>query len=327
MADHPRILIAGGGTGGHLFPALALGEQILSDKPNSSVYFMGSTFGIEAQVLPVKNLDHTLIPIRGLQRGFSPESIGKNLLLPFRILNSMRKTRRVFNRFHPDVVVGTGGYAAALPLREAVNRKIPVLIQEQNSFPGITTRWFAEKADKINLDPEKKTLLMFGGSQGSVPLNKVMRESVIDLEQYGIQVLWQTGINQYSSIRSFESASTRVLPFIDDMGSAYALSDLVFCRAGALTVSELALCGLPAFFVPLASAAGDHQQKNASVMENEGAAVVCRESELSPSVLVNKVSELMKDSNRLSEMSRKSKSLAKPDAVREITEHILELAG
>ncbi|MDP6532989.1 MAG: glycosyltransferase [Candidatus Marinimicrobia bacterium] len=149
MADHPRILIAGGGTGGHLFPALALGEQILSDKPNSSVYFMGSTFGIEAQVLPVKNLDHTLIPIRGLQRSFSPESIGKNLLLPFRILNSMRKTRRVFNRFHPDVVVGTGGYAAALPLREAVNRKIPVLIQEQNSFPGITTRWFAEKADKI----------------------------------------------------------------------------------------------------------------------------------------------------------------------------------
>ncbi len=149
MIDGARILIAGGGTGGHLFPALALGEQILADSPNSKVYYMGSSFGIEAQVLPLKNLDYTLIPIRGLQRSLNPQSIGKNLLLPIRILNSIKKTRSVFNRFNPDVVVGTGGYAAALPLREAVNRKIPTLIQEQNSFPGITTRWFADKADKV----------------------------------------------------------------------------------------------------------------------------------------------------------------------------------
>lgn len=149
MTDGTRILIAGGGTGGHLFPALALGEQILADYPNSNVYYMGSSFGIEARVLPVKNLDHTLIPIRGLQRSLNPSSLGKNLLLPLRILKSIQKTKSVFNRFNPDVVVGTGGYAAALPLREAINRKIPTLIQEQNSFPGITTRWFADKADIV----------------------------------------------------------------------------------------------------------------------------------------------------------------------------------
>lgn len=182
-------------------------------------------------------------------------------------------------------------------------------------------------ARQFNLDPEKKTLLMFGGSQGSVPLNNVMRESVKDIEQYGIQVLWQTGPNQHKALKDFESDTTRILPFIDDMGSAYALADLVLCRAGALTISELTLCGLPAFFVPLASAAGDHQQKNASVMENGGAAEVCKEIDLSPSVLVNRVSDLMKDSNLLSEMSRKSIKLSKPDAVRDITNHILELAA
>jgi UDP-N-acetylglucosamine--N-acetylmuramyl-(pentapeptide) pyrophosphoryl-undecaprenol N-acetylglucosamine transferase len=182
-------------------------------------------------------------------------------------------------------------------------------------------------ARKFNLDPEKKTLLMFGGSQGSVPLNTIVRESIKDVEQYGIQVLWQTGTNQFKELKNFESDSTRILPFIDDMGSAYALADLALCRAGALTISELTLCGLPALFVPLSSAAGDHQQKNASVMGNAGAAIICNENEFTTDVFVNHVSELMKDEDRLSKMGEQAKKLAKPDAVREITNHIMELAA
>ncbi len=182
-------------------------------------------------------------------------------------------------------------------------------------------------ARKFNLDPEKKTLLMFGGSQGSVPLNNIVRQGIKDIEKYGIQVLWQTGTNQFKELKIFESDSTHVLPFIDDMGNAYALADLALCRAGALTISELTLCGLPALFVPLASAAGDHQEKNASVMGNAGAAIVCKENEFTADTFVNRVSALMKDEDRLSKMSKQSGKLAKPEAVREITNHILELVA
>lgn len=149
MSDSLKILIAGGGTGGHLFPALAIGNELLERNPENKIHYVGSIFGIEANVLPEKNVDHTLLPIRGLQRGLDPGSIGKNTLLPARMVKSIMKTKKLFAEFQPDVVVGTGGYASALPIRRAVKSGIPTLIQEQNSYPGMTTRWFADKVDRV----------------------------------------------------------------------------------------------------------------------------------------------------------------------------------
>ncbi|MBT3216104.1 MAG: hypothetical protein HOD97_06610 [Candidatus Marinimicrobia bacterium] len=180
-------------------------------------------------------------------------------------------------------------------------------------------------AQNYDLDPKKKTLLIFGGSQGSALLNKTVSESVKLLEKSKIQFLWQTGKNQYDQLKSFESDFTRVLPFIDDMGSAYALADLALCRAGALTISELTLCGVPALFVPLSNAAGDHQKKNASVMEKEGAAIVCNEDDFTSNIFSNQVIGLLKNENQLFQMSEKSQKLGKPNAVKDITNHIMEL--
>lgn len=142
------FIIAGGGTGGHLFPALAIGEE-LNSRENIAVHYVGSTFGIEAEKLPQLDLKHTLLPIRGLQRSISMRSLGRNALLPGRIISSKIKTRTLFNKLQPDAVIGTGGYASALPLYTAVKNEIPIFIQEQNSFPGLTTRHFAEKAEAV----------------------------------------------------------------------------------------------------------------------------------------------------------------------------------
>ena len=149
--DDFRIIIAGGGTGGHLFPAIAIGEEIKERYPKAEIHFIGSDFGLEAKVYPVKDLLHTLLPIRGLQRGLSVDSILKNLILPFRILRSFLKVSAIFKEFNPTLVIGTGGYASALPLFMATMQKksIPIVLQEQNSFPGMTTRWFSKKANLI----------------------------------------------------------------------------------------------------------------------------------------------------------------------------------
>ena len=149
--NNQLILIAGGGTGGHLFPAIAIGEEIKERIPNAQIHFVGSNFGLEAKVYPVKDLLHTLLPIRGLQRNLSIDSFLKNLLLPFRLINSLFKLRILFKDFSPQLVIGTGGYASAIPLLMATRLKpsIPIVLQEQNSYPGLTTRWFAKKANLI----------------------------------------------------------------------------------------------------------------------------------------------------------------------------------
>ncbi|MCS5651828.1 MAG: glycosyltransferase, partial [Candidatus Marinimicrobia bacterium] len=148
MNGNINILIAGGGTGGHLFPAIAIGEEIQHREPEANIHFVGSTFGLEAKVFPIKDVWHTLLPIRGLQRGFNFISIGRNILLPGRVIHSLIKLRTLFREFSPRIVIGTGGYASALPLYVAIHKKepVPIVLQEQNSFPGMTTRWFAEKA-------------------------------------------------------------------------------------------------------------------------------------------------------------------------------------
>ena len=318
--DDLRIIIAGGGTGGHLYPAIAIGEALQQRNPRINIHYMGSTFGIEADVLPVKSLPHTLIPIRGLQRSFSLDAVGKNLILPLRYLRASRRTKRLFQEFNPHAVVGTGGYASAIPIKTAIRQHIPLLLQEQNSYPGITTRLYAEKAHSVciafdeaknylkgncivignptrkgilnghrsdaaktfNFKPGKDTVFLFGGSQGSAALNKIMNSAIDSLQQEDIQVLWQTGHNQFSKFQHHESNSVRVLPFINLMSDAYALSDLVISRAGALTLSEITVCGKPSILIPFPGAAGDHQMKNAEVLAKATAAHLIDLSAVSP---------------------------------------------
>ena len=365
ILDNLKIIIAGGGTGGHLFPAIAIGEELKDRFPLAKIHYVGSDFGLESKVFPVKDLLHTLTPIRGLQRGFSLNSFLKNLVLPFRIISSLIKLRKLFKEFQPNLVVGTGGYASALPLLMAIMQKnsLPIILQEQNSFPGLTTRWFSKKATLIctafktehnyfnhktvitgnpirnnifngdrssalndyNLDFQKKTVFVFGGSQGSALLNKSIENIINRFKNQSIQVLWQTGDNDFLQYKKYNSDILKIVPFINDMAGAYALSDLVVCRSGALTISEITMCGKPSILIPFASAAGNHQLKNAMALYKAGASMLIEEKNLDSDLLHKNIIHLINNKNKLKKMSDASKNLGKPNATKTIVDHMTEI--
>ena len=365
--DNSRIIIAGGGTGGHLFPAIAIGEEIKERFPKAEIHFIGSDFGLEAKVFPVKDLLHTLLPIRGLQRGLSLGSILKNLTLPYRLLRSLLKVSTLFKEFDPTLVIGTGGYASALPLFMATMQKksIPIVLQEQNSFPGITTRWFSKKANLIcaafktdnlnfdnklvitgnpirsnivsgdkamalkvySMDIKKNTIFVFGGSQGSAVLNKSLENIINQFDNQYIQVLWQTGDNDYNKYKKYKNNTIKIVPFINDMAAAYALSDLVVCRSGALTLSEVTTCGKPSILIPFAAAAGNHQMKNAETLYQAGASILIEEKDLNSNKLFKNINYLINNKNTLKKMSVAAKALGKPNATKKITDHVIDMVS
>jgi len=359
-----KILIAGGGTGGHLFPALAIGEEIHRRDPNAKIHYVGSNFGLEAKVFPIKDVWHTLLPIRGFQRGIDIKSIGRNILLPVRIIRSLIKLRSLLKNFIPQIIVGTGGYASALPLYMAIksNDSYPIILQEQNSFPGITTRWFAAQSKSIcvafdeinqhlnqntiltgnpvrkgiadgiknnagkefNLDPKNKTVFLFGGSQGSSYLNRMMNSIVEKLTQSGIQVLWQTGDLEYQKYKNKKNEFIYITPFINNMDNAYALANLVICRSGALTLAELTVCGKASILIPFPHAAADHQTKNAQALVNAGAARILFEKSLQTQEFFHTIMNLIHNEKELEKMAVASRQLGKPHATKEIVDEIFE---
>ncbi len=359
-----NFLIAGGGTGGHLFPALAIGEELHRRNPNSKIHYVGSNFGLEAKVFPVKDVRHTLLPIRGLQRGLNPKSIGRNILLPGRIFSSMAKIRSLFKDFIPEIIIGTGGYASAVPLFMATRWKktCPIVLQEQNSFPGITTRWFAprsktictafeetskylehdtiltgnpvrqgiakgrkkEAGDEFNLDPKLKTIFLFGGSQGSAYLNKMMDAVVKKFNRSGLQVLWQTGDMEYPQYKKYNQNNIHVSPFINNMDRAYAIADLIICRSGALTLAEITVCGKASILIPFPFAAADHQTKNAQALVNSGAARILFQKTLRPKEFYYSITNLIHNQIELERMALASKSIGRPNATKEIVDQIIK---
>lgn len=363
MDKQLTVLIAGGGTGGHLYPAIAIGELMHTRYPNIKVHYIGSKFGIEAKVLPVKALPHTLLPIRGLQRGYSLQSFLRNILLPWRLYNSIRIAKKTIKLLNPDIIVGTGGYASAIPLKIAVKRKLPIVLQEQNSHPGITTKYFAEKAKQIciafeaakdelngntiltgnpiraniqngdrkkggllfDLNPDQKTIFLFGGSQGSAFLNKIMNESISMFDSEKIQILWQTGQNQYEQFKHLNSSIVKIRPFIHHMPEAYAISDLIISRAGALTLSEITACGKPSILVPFPHSAGDHQTKNAESVVKAKAAILLPEKELTARKLFRSAIGILYNDNKLESMSNNARKLGVPDATNKIIDQILKV--
>ena len=360
-----RIMIAGGGTGGHLFPALAIGEEILSRNPQAKIHYVGSVFGLESKVFPIKDVWHTLLPIRGFQRSISLKGLFRNSLLPFRILRSFYKTSSLINEFNPDIIIGTGGYASALPLLVVSKNKkeIPIILQEQNSYPGITTKWFAKKATKIcvafkhkvseipgnvihtgnpirkgltkgdksrgfdyfEFNKSHKTIFLFGGSQGSSYLNNKLSKIIKNFENASIQVLWQTGDLEFGEYKKYNSRKVHVTPFINNMAEAYAISDLIICRSGALTISEITVCGKPSILIPFPYAAGDHQTKNAQVLVDSNAAKKLSEKNLTEKKLLFTIMNLIHNEKALSKMSKASKAIGKPNATTKIVDQILKI--
>ena len=365
MRDNLNIIISGGGTGGHLYPAIAIRDQIVKDEPKLNVHFVGSDYGIEKETLPQKGFKHTLLPVRGFQRQLNFSSFCKNSTLPYKLIKSNFIVKKLYSELKPKLVIGTGGYASALPLREGIKRNIPVIIQEQNAFPGITTRWFSNKADKVfiafkeaqnfiekkcilignpvrveidkgiskegfkkfSLSGKKKTILIFGGSQGSLFINEIISKIINSLSKQNIQFLWQTGPNHFKKFMKFENEHIKVLPYIDNMANAYSVSDLVICRSGAITCSELAYCRKPSILIPLKSSAGNHQLKNAKSLSENGAAVMVEERAFDESGFVELIKNVINSEKKLKKMASNCKKLRHSDAVNKISKSALELIG
>ncbi|MGA1581772.1 MAG: undecaprenyldiphospho-muramoylpentapeptide beta-N-acetylglucosaminyltransferase [Saprospiraceae bacterium] len=360
-----KVIISGGGTGGHVFPAIAIAEALRVMRPAIDILFVGAKGKLEMEKVPQAGFRIVGLAISGFQRRLTV----RNLLFPFRLLGSLWRSRGIVRRFKPDVVVGVGGYASGPLVEMATRMGVPALIQEQNSLPGVTNRILASKADRIcvayegmdrffpkgkllltgnpirkgvqmdggnpddakrhfGLDPTKAMVLVVGGSLGARSINEGMRDQ-IDLirSRTGVQWLWQYG-KLYEN--EFGTCATALLPqvsavaFVDAMNMAYAAADVVITRAGALTISELALCGKAAVLVPSPNVAEDHQTKNARALADAGAARLVKDDEAGEAI-----SEALRvlDSIELTEKLRKGIStFAKPDAARDIATEILKLA-
>jgi UDP-N-acetylglucosamine--N-acetylmuramyl-(pentapeptide) pyrophosphoryl-undecaprenol N-acetylglucosamine transferase len=363
-----RVIMAGGGTGGHLFPALAIAAGLRERYPQCRIVFVGSRHGLEARVVPDMGEEFIGLNIRGIQRQLHPRAILCNLIFPLNFAVSYRHSRRIMKEFQPHIVVGTGGYASGLPLLAAQRMGILTLLQEQNSFPGLTTRRLASKAnlicltyteasrylqsdqwvvtgnpvrlpkesptreqalERLGLTDARPILFILGGSQGSRALNNHFQANWRNYtEDMGVHLLWQTGSPHYQRLTT-ELDATRAItlvPFIDDMAAAYTVADLVICRAGAMTLAELAFMGRPAVLVPLPTAAADHQARNAQLLAEHEAAVIVPQKDLPYGRLEKTIHDLLSNPDRLAQMGRKAKETSRMDAVGLIVTHILKLA-
>src|SRR5439155_11040041 len=356
-----RILIAGGGTGGHLMPALALARAAASQ--GVEPVLVGAMRGIEAQVLPSHPFRFHLLPMEPLYR----RTWWRNLRWPFIAVRAWRAAGRVLADERPAIVVGTGGYAAGPVVWRAQRAGIPTALQEQNAFPGITTRWLARGARQVHLGfpeararlqpghgteviapgnpiappervdraavlatfglrPERPTVFVFGGSQGARALNEAVAGALTGGLLAGVNVLWGTGAAhrvRYAPLAV--SGRVVVYGFIDPMGPAYAAADLVCCRAGAMTVAELCAWGKPSVLVPLPTAAADHQAFNARALAAAGAAELLLERDLSPASLARALTSLVGNPTRLASLSAAARSRGHPDAAQTIMSKILTL--
>jgi UDP-N-acetylglucosamine--N-acetylmuramyl-(pentapeptide) pyrophosphoryl-undecaprenol N-acetylglucosamine transferase len=355
-----RVLIAGGGTGGHLFPGIALAEELTTRHHKNEVVFVGTSRGLEARVVPAAGYLLETIHARGL-KGMGPVKLLKALLaLPAAFFESWA----ILRKHKPDVVVGVGGYASGPVVLAAWMQGIPTAVQEQNAFPGATNRILGRFVDvaftsfeearahfpakKVQLvgNPIRRalmdnylrssvahdrfTVLVFGGSLGARTINQKMLEALAHLEDLRDEVhfVHQTGKNEPELIREGYAKlgfSAEVLEFIDDMSGAYARAELVVCRAGATTLAELTVCKKASILIPFPHAADDHQAKNARALVDAGAAVMLRESELTGEKLAAEIRGLVRDPEQRRRMEKKAGLLGRPEAAKELADVCVNL--
>ena len=354
-----RFIISGGGTGGHIFPAIAIADELKRRLPNAEILFVGAKDRMEMQKVPQAGYPIEGLWISGLQRKLS----WQNLLFPLKFISSLLKSRSIIKRFKPDAVIGTGGFASGAVVKVAGQMGIPTFIQEQNSYAGITNKMLAKNAHKIcvaydameqffpkekivktgnpirdgllniaeyrseglsyfHLDSQRKTLLVLGGSLGARRINQLIEQQLPLFEQLGVQVLWQCGKLYYEEYKKYNSEQVRVLAFIDRMELAYAAADVIISRAGASSVSELCVVGKPVIFIPSPNVAEDHQTKNARAIADKQAAILLRESELNEQ-FANTFSKLIADEAQQEALSAHIKALAQPNATKDIVNLIL----
>jgi UDP-N-acetylglucosamine--N-acetylmuramyl-(pentapeptide) pyrophosphoryl-undecaprenol N-acetylglucosamine transferase len=346
-----------------VFPALAIADEVKDLQPDARQVFVGTKGKIEERVVPQRGYPLHTVWISGVRRAISPG----NLLVPLKVLVSLMQSFFLIRRVRPDVVVGTGGYVCGPVLYAASLLRIPVVLHESNSYPGVTTRLLAHRATRVlvgfeatkrwlkrsdnvqfvgtptrasltdtsseegravfGLDAGKKTILVFGGSLGASTLNNAVLRMLEDIRANNVQLIWQTGKTDHERVRTHLKGKNPgwVGEFIENMGAAYAAADLVVCRAGALTIAELAAVGKPAVLVPYPHAAGDHQTLNAHSVVESGAATMLTDSDLNAR-LKDIVLGLLQDEARLQTMAAASKRLGNPGAARLIAEIVLRLA-
>lgn len=354
-----RFIISGGGTGGHIFPAIAIADELKRRLPDAEILFVGAKDRMEMQKVPQAGYPIEGLWISGLQRKLS----WQNLLFPLKFISSLLKSRSIIKRFKPDAVIGTGGFASGAVVKVAGQMGIPTFIQEQNSYAGITNKMLAKNAHKIcvaydameqffpkekivktgnpirdgllnigeyrseglsyfHLDSQRKTLLVLGGSLGARRINQLIEQQLPLFEQLGVQVLWQCGKLYYEEYKKYNSEQIRILAFIDRMELAYAAADVIVSRAGASSVSELCVVGKPVIFIPSPNVAEDHQTKNARAIADKQAAILLRESELNEQ-FANTFSKLIADEAQQEALSAHIKALAQPNATKDIVNLIL----
>lgn len=357
-----KFIVSGGGTGGHIYPAIAIANELKSRFPDAEFLFVGAKDKMEMQKVPQAGYKIEGLWIAGLQRKLTVQ----NMMFPFKLISSLWKSRQIINKFKPDVVIGTGGFASGPLLQVANSRNIPTLVQEQNSYPGITNKLLSKKANKIcvayenlerffpkekivltgnpvredllnidskkdeaiahfNLYANKKTLLVLGGSLGARRINQLIEKEIYNIVSKDIQVIWQCGkfyINEYKHFS--DGKNVQVLDFIDRMDLVYAAADFVISRAGASSVSELCLVGKPTIFIPSPNVAEDHQTKNAKAIVDKNGAILLKENELDEKFETT-FSNLISNESLQKELSQNIKSLAKPNATKDIVEEIIKL--
>lgn len=358
-----RILLAGGGTGGHVYPAIAIANAIMKRRPDTVISFAGSPDRIEWRLVPEAGYAIHPITVQGLQRKLSL----RNLMLPLKVVRGIKESSDLIKQFDADVVVGTGGYVA-LPLLVAARYLVrPTLIQEQNAFMGLTNRIACRFADRVHLAFEearpkggrdnirvtgnpvrseltlpdrdegrahfglshtKQVLFVFGGSLGSQAINEAMAEQLTGLLAHdGLGIIWQTGAHYFDRYEQAIHSHPRIklCKYIDRMDMAYAAADLTVCRSGALTCSELMLTGNPSILIPSPNVAEDHQTKNAKSLERGGAAILIAERDMRQDLL-QRIRALLQSENRLNEMAVAARGMSRPDAAERIADDVLFLA-
>ena len=356
-----NVLLSGGGTGGHIYPAVAIANELKSRYPDAKFLFVGAKDRMEMDKVPESGYTIKGLWISGFQRSFSL----KNLIFPLKLISSLWESRKIIKSFQPDIAIGTGGYASAPLLKVASNKGIPCLIQEQNSYAGITNKWLSAKVKKIcvaydgmehyfpsekirltgnpvrqdlldiskkrkeslsffKLDSQKKTLLVLGGSLGARRINALINSSLDFFSKLNLQIIWQCGSYYFESYKEKGNVNVQVHAFLNRMDLAYAASDFIISRAGALSVSELCLVGKPVVFIPSPNVSEDHQIKNAKSISSKEAAILIAEKDLEIQFEDEFYKLFSSEENQL-QLSKNCKALGKPNATKEIVEEIEKL--
>lgn len=363
MAESPRFLISGGGTGGHIFPALSIANALRRRMPRCEILYVGAQGRMEMERVPAAGYEIIGLPVAGFDR----KRLWRNVSVLFKLWKSMRLSKKTLRKFRPDCVIGVGGYASGPTLKAAQKMGIPTLIQEQNSYAGVTNKLLAAKARKIcvaydgmerffpaqaivktgnpvraallgcgltqaeakkqmGLDPEKQLVLVVGGSLGARTVNEAVAASLADITSAQAQVVWQTGklyLKEFAPIAA-EYEGVKADAFISDMAVAYRAADLVVSRAGASTISELQLLGQAAVLVPSPNVAEDHQRKNAEALARVGAAKMILDKD-AKETLGAVVKELLANDKERQELGRNAKNMALTDSDEKIVDEIIKL--